>query len=142
MLVFIAIISVFCFLGGIIYFSTSQLSIKSIASYEDCVNAGYPILESYPEQCMTPDGRSFTRELTDEEKRRLEEAEKEAYYGSYTSGPCETNNDCIVSGCNNEICQSKNEDPLSSICLVTEDPPPQELGYECQCVENKCEWNK
>ncbi|MFH2021021.1 MAG: Kazal-type serine protease inhibitor [archaeon] len=32
-----------------------------IKSYEDCVNAGYPVLESYPQQCKTPDGKSFTQ---------------------------------------------------------------------------------
>lgn len=34
-----------------------------ISSFEECVAAGYPIMESYPEQCMTPDGRTFTRRL-------------------------------------------------------------------------------
>lgn len=34
-----------------------------IDSFEDCANAGYPIAESYPEQCFTPDGRGFTRQL-------------------------------------------------------------------------------
>ncbi|MDX1765320.1 MAG: hypothetical protein R3313_00040 [Candidatus Saccharimonadales bacterium] len=38
-----------------------------IDSYEDCVAAGYPIMESYPEQCAVPDGPSFTRQLTEEE---------------------------------------------------------------------------
>jgi hypothetical protein len=32
----------------------------SINSYADCAAAGYPIQESYPEQCRTPDGKSFT----------------------------------------------------------------------------------
>lgn len=31
-----------------------------VNSYADCVAAGYPILESYPEQCNTPDGKHFT----------------------------------------------------------------------------------
>lgn len=34
-----------------------------IDSFEDCANAGYPIAESYPEQCFTPDGRGFTRQI-------------------------------------------------------------------------------
>jgi hypothetical protein len=33
----------------------------SINSFEECAAAGYPILESYPEQCRTKDGRNFTR---------------------------------------------------------------------------------
>lgn len=32
----------------------------SITSFQECVDAGYPIQESYPERCMTPDGKSFT----------------------------------------------------------------------------------
>lgn len=35
----------------------------AINSFEDCVAAGNPILESYPEQCIAPDGRTFTRVL-------------------------------------------------------------------------------
>ena len=35
-----------------------------IDSFEECAAAGYPIAESYPEQCFTPDGRSFTRVIS------------------------------------------------------------------------------
>jgi hypothetical protein len=31
----------------------------NITSFEECVDAGYPILESYPRQCRTPDGKNF-----------------------------------------------------------------------------------
>lgn len=34
---------------------------KEITTFEECAAAGYPIMESYPEQCRTPDGRSFIR---------------------------------------------------------------------------------
>lgn len=34
-----------------------------IASFEECAAAGYTIMESYPEQCRTPDGRNFTRQI-------------------------------------------------------------------------------
>ena len=33
--------------------------IAAIGNYDQCVAAGYPILESYPSQCKTPDGRTF-----------------------------------------------------------------------------------
>lgn len=67
-----------------------------IEDFEDCVEAGYPVMESYPEKCMTKDGKVFTNteddyddddryendfdldellddycELNDEEKRQL-----------------------------------------------------------------------
>ena len=33
----------------------------SISSFEECVAAGYPVMESFPEQCATPDGKTFTK---------------------------------------------------------------------------------
>ena len=32
-----------------------------VSSFEECKAAGYLIMEKYPEECLTPDGRSFTR---------------------------------------------------------------------------------
>lgn len=32
-----------------------------ISNFEECAAAGYPIMESFPERCATPDGRSFTK---------------------------------------------------------------------------------
>ena len=37
-----------------------------ITSFAECAAAGYPIAESYPEQCRTPDGRVFVREIGNE----------------------------------------------------------------------------
>lgn len=31
----------------------------AVNSYEDCLDHGYPVFESYPRQCQTPDGRNF-----------------------------------------------------------------------------------
>ena len=33
----------------------------AINSFDACVTAGYPIQESYPEQCRTPDGKIFVK---------------------------------------------------------------------------------
>ena len=35
----------------------------AVLSFLDCEAAGNPVQESYPRQCATPDGRSFTEEL-------------------------------------------------------------------------------
>lgn len=43
----------------------------AISNFEECAAAGYPIQESYPEQCRTKDGRSFTRVLTPREQAAL-----------------------------------------------------------------------
>lgn len=34
-----------------------------ITSFEECVSAGYPILETYPPQCAVPNGEIFTSPL-------------------------------------------------------------------------------
>ncbi|OGD84036.1 hypothetical protein A2165_01805 [Candidatus Curtissbacteria bacterium RBG_13_40_7] len=40
--------------------------ISSINSFEDCSKAGNPILETYPRQCKTADGKSFTEIILQE----------------------------------------------------------------------------
>ncbi len=37
-----------------------RAKVLQVSSFEECREAGNPIMESYPERCMTPDGRSFT----------------------------------------------------------------------------------
>ena len=47
-------------LGGLVwYYQTNKNAIAKISNFEECKNAGYPVMESYPEQCRTPDGRNF-----------------------------------------------------------------------------------
>lgn len=51
-----------------IYYGTSEKVVapsEEITTFEECRDAGYPIMESYPEQCRTPDGRNFVREIPD-----------------------------------------------------------------------------
>jgi hypothetical protein len=43
-----------------------KATLQNISSYEECAAAGYPIMESYPEQCATPDNRTFVREIEDD----------------------------------------------------------------------------
>jgi len=38
--------------------------LANINSFEECAAAGFPIMESYPEQCKTPDNRTFTRQIS------------------------------------------------------------------------------
>ncbi|MDZ7726033.1 MAG: Gmad2 immunoglobulin-like domain-containing protein [Candidatus Campbellbacteria bacterium] len=52
-----------------IYVITSEKSDKGakkdITSFEECAEAGYPIMESYPEQCAA-NGKTFTRDIGNE----------------------------------------------------------------------------
>lgn len=48
--------------GGIIVFSIPTT--PKITNFDQCVAAGNPILESYPEQCKTKSGQSFTKQIS------------------------------------------------------------------------------
>jgi hypothetical protein len=41
----------------------ANLDLEAIRSFEDCAAAGLPVMESYPRQCKTPDGRTFAEEI-------------------------------------------------------------------------------
>lgn len=66
--------------------------VLTINNFEDCAKY-YPVMESYPEQCRTPDGRLFVRPLSDEEEEKtkppenLELSTMGALAGKVTVGP-------------------------------------------------------
>lgn len=47
-----------CDCGEIKCFNGSTCVLR-VSNFQDCVDASYPVMESYPRQCMTPDGRNF-----------------------------------------------------------------------------------
>jgi len=49
--------------GGIWWWQNSVIVTEEIISFEECIAAGYPALESWPRQCKTPDGRTFIEEI-------------------------------------------------------------------------------
>lgn len=42
-----------------LFFYSRQRGVSAIQTFEDCKRAGYQIMETFPEQCSTPDGRVF-----------------------------------------------------------------------------------
>jgi len=36
---------------------------QEVSNFKECEQAGYPVMESYPRQCRTPDGRLFVEEI-------------------------------------------------------------------------------
>lgn len=55
--------------GTALYFTVckpGEAPPPDINSFEECVSAGYPVLESYPRQCKTPDGKTFTEDIGNE----------------------------------------------------------------------------
>lgn len=47
----------------VMYKRTPQAS-SSVSSFDECAAAGYPVTESYPAECRTPDGGRFTQTIT------------------------------------------------------------------------------
>lgn len=64
------VVAILLGLTGGAYFYTQQKE-KSINSFEECAGAGNPVMESYPAQCRTKDGRHFVQQLSEEEKKKL-----------------------------------------------------------------------
>ena len=72
---FILIIAILVILGGAgvylaINWEESSLS-QRVTNFEECAKAGYPVGESHPRQCWTPDGRHFGEKLTIEAAKEL-----------------------------------------------------------------------
>lgn len=68
---------------------------RPVSNFEECIAGGNPIMESYPRQCMTPDGRNFTEEIPPQE-------EPENGLGLQANG-------CAVAGCSGQLCVSADE---------------------------------
>ena len=60
----IGIVIILLILGLVALWYQNSVKIQNITSFEECAAAGYPVMESYPEQCKTPDGRTFTKNIT------------------------------------------------------------------------------
>jgi len=37
---------------------------QAVTNFEECINAGYPVMESYPRQCRVPEGELFSEKIT------------------------------------------------------------------------------
>jgi len=66
LLIFLIIIIVLGVAAYFTMFKPGEAPIADINSFEECVSAGYPILESYPRQCKTPEGKTFAEDIGNE----------------------------------------------------------------------------
>ncbi len=129
--ILLVLLIVFLLTISLFFINTKDIA-HQINSFDDCVNAGYPVMESYPRQCSTPEGLHFVEEVNDVEE----------FYGSSTNYLCVENRECVVAGCNNEICTGVDEGSMSSICIYPDLPLPGDLGYSCGCYNSECQWGK
>ena len=49
---------------------------------------------------------------------------------------------CITGGCSGQVCQPKNEEPAITTCEWRDCYDETKYGFECKCVDNKCQWVK
>lgn len=61
--------------AGYAWYTSSQ-KIAQIDSFEECVAAGFPVMESYPRQC-TANGKTFAEDIQEPEEQEPEEEEPE-----------------------------------------------------------------
>lgn len=75
-----------------------QSRAEQVNNFKECFEAGYPIMESYPRQCSTPDGHTYTEELLDEnfdDSILGEDADEHGCIGSAGYSWCEPKNKCL-----------------------------------------------
>jgi len=70
-----------------------------IGSFEDCVAAGNAVMESYPAQCRTSDGRLFVQQVPPQQPD-----------GTAVQK-------CITAGCSKELCVEESAGDQVSICI-------------------------
>jgi len=76
--------------------NSKQERLYTITNFDECVAAGYPIMESDPPQCATPDGRIF---ISGSQVHLLPPVSSEN--GNSTI--------CVVAGCSGQLCVSAEE---------------------------------
>jgi hypothetical protein len=59
----IAAILILVILGATVYLAQNA-SRPFVASFQECVDAGYPVMESYPRQCRVPDGETYVESVS------------------------------------------------------------------------------
>ena len=69
------------------------------------------------------------------------EAVNEGFCGTSTSGECYSDEDCIKSGCSGQVCASKKEEQIMTICEYRDCYNSEKYNLKCKCTENKCQWS-
>ncbi len=59
----ILVILVLIIFSALYFYFQEKKAIATIQTFEECKENGFPIQESYPARCMTPDGRSFVEQV-------------------------------------------------------------------------------
>lgn len=100
-----------------------------ITNFDECAAAGNPVMESFPEQCRTADGRLFVNDVPDQ----TFPAEGEGIVF----------NGCAVAGCSQQLCVSA--DQAATIVTTCEFRSEYVCYREASCepqADGKCGWTQ
>jgi len=121
---------------------------KIPANFAECVQAGNPVMESYPRQCRSESaGKTFTEILTPEEQARINPPDiikptTDEFCGWSTNEACALDLDCVVGGCSGQVCQAKDNAGIITTCEAKKCYEASQYDYTCQCANQICNWVK
>ena len=126
-LIRLAVIAIALILAAALLYSflRTDESVQAVTTFEECAAAGYPIMESYPEQCRTPDGKNFVRDIPPSDGLGLQA------------------NGCAVAGCSGQLCVSAAE--AGNIITTCEFRAEYACYKEAYCgpqADGKCGWSQ
>jgi hypothetical protein len=123
----IAIIFTIVVLIGLVYLiSQKQDAVARINSFDECVAAGYPVMESFPPRCSTPDGRSFMGATT-----------SESVLPGATSTPFTKT--CHPTGCSGQVCS---DEDIATDCQYKEEYTCYKQATCERQVSGECGWTE
>ncbi len=65
-----------------------------------------------------------------------------SFCGWSTYGKCNSNADCVVDGCSSQVCRSKFEQPITTICEWLDCYDKAKFRIACKCIDKKCQWTR
>ncbi|RJR13663.1 hypothetical protein C4585_01675 [Candidatus Parcubacteria bacterium] len=105
---------------------TTDTTVVTVTSFEECVAAGNPVMESYPRQCRSADGQLFVEEVPPQTS--------DDGFGLQANG-------CAVAGCSGTLCVSADE--AGDIVTTCEYRPEYACYKEASCepqANGQCGW--
>ncbi len=101
-----------------------------ITNFEECAAAGNPIMESYPEQCRTPDGRLFVHDIGTSTPDLNPPAD---------SNPGTVAKACKPTGCSGQICA---DEDMASTCEYREEYACYQSAICKRQASGECGWTE
>jgi hypothetical protein len=121
--VFLALLGIVVLAGivaGIIHYNPLITHAPiSISDFVSCVAAGNPVIESYPRQCATRNGRVFvesvsvTSPVSDSNITTIPTRDA----GNLGTDTAAGSNICVVAGCSRQLCVEPNQTDIITICV-------------------------